>query len=119
MLNSLPAAVLLDIAIVATALAWSIGFFAGDRRFHPFESLAIGCFVVLVGYTVGSMGVPAWLIFLAPIPLDFLLLWYVMRTPRKMAIAYATTWVVYVLMHVVLSASVHYDNLIPPWRVHG
>jgi hypothetical protein len=119
MLNSLPAAVLLDIAILATALSWSIGFYAADRRFHLFASLAIGCFVVLCGFTVGSLGSPAWVVFLAPLPLDFLLLWYVMRVPRKMAISYVTAWVVYVALHVVLSVSVHYDSLIPPWRLHA
>ena len=119
MLNTLPAAVLLDVAILATALSWSIGFFVADRKFHFFASLAIGCFVVLCGYTVGSLGAPAWLVFLAPVPLDFLLLWYVMREPRKMAISYLTAWVVYVLLHVAFSLSVHYDSLIPPWRLHA
>jgi hypothetical protein len=52
------------------------------------SSLAIGCFVCLFGYSVESVGAPPWAVVAAPVPLDILLLWYVLRKPRKMAVAY-------------------------------
>ena len=119
MLGALPTSLSLDVAILATALAWGLGFLIADRRIHLFASLAIGCFVVLVGYSVASLGAPAWLVIAAPTAMDFVLLWYVMRTPRKMAVAYVSTWAIYIVLHVALSAGLHYDNLIPPWRLHG
>ena len=119
MLNHLPPPILLDIAIVATAMAWGLGFFIADRRVRLFSSLAIGCFLVLIGYSVASIGAPSWLVMALPTACDFVLLWYVMRTPRKMAIAYVSTWAIYIAFHVALSATLRYDNLIPPWRLHG
>ena len=94
MLNSLPGPIQLDVAILATALAWGLGFFIADRRVHLFASLAIGCFVVLIGYSVASLGAPAWLVIAAPTVCDIFLLWYVMRTPRKMAVAYLFLWLI-------------------------
>ena len=44
-LNSLPTPILLDIAILFTALAWALGFYLVDKRVYFFASLAIGCFV--------------------------------------------------------------------------
>lgn len=119
MLNSLPGPIQLDIAILATALAWGLGFFIADRRAHVFASLAIGCFVVLIGYSVASLGAPPWLVIAVPTACDFVLLWYVMRTPRKMIVAYVSIWTIYVGLHVVLSAGLRYDYLIPPWHLHG
>jgi hypothetical protein len=119
MLNFLPGPIQLDIAILATAIAWSLGFFIADRRAHLFASLAIGCFVVLIGYSVASLGAPPWLVIAVPTACDFLLLWYVMRTRRKMAIAYVSTWIIYVALHVLLSAGLRYDYLIPPWHLHA
>jgi hypothetical protein len=119
MLSSLPGPIQLDIAILATALAWSLGFLIADRRVHLFASLAIGCFVVLIGYSVASLGARPWLVIATPTACDFLLLWYVMRTPRKMVIAYLSTWIIYVGLHVMLSAGLRYDYLIPPWHLHA
>ena len=119
MLNQLPGPIQLDIAILATALAWGLGFFIGDRRAHIFASLAIGCFVVLIGYSVASLGAPPWLVIAAPTACDFVLLWYVMRTWRKMAIAYVSIWVIYICLHIALSAGLRYDYLIPPWHLHS
>ena len=119
MLNSLPGPILLDIAILATALAWGFGFFIADRRVHIFSSLAIGCFLVLIGYSTASLGAPPWLVIAVPTATDFILLWYVMRTPRKMAVAYVYTWIIYIGLHIVLSGTLRYDNLIPPWRLHA
>jgi hypothetical protein len=86
-MNSLPAAILLDIAIVFNALSWRFGMYWVDKKVHVFASLAIGCFVCLLGYSVQSLGAPTWLVVVAPIPLDFLLLWYVLRQWRKMWLA--------------------------------
>jgi hypothetical protein len=36
-----------------------------------------------------------------------------------MAIAYVSTWVIYVGFHVLLSAGLRYDYLIPPWHLHA
>jgi hypothetical protein len=36
-----------------------------------------------------------------------------------MAIAYASTWTIYIAFHITLSATLHYDDLIPPWRLHA
>jgi hypothetical protein len=80
MLGTLPAPILLDIAIVFTALSWGLGFFIADRKVYLFASLAIGCFVCLFGYSVASAGAPPWAVVAAPVPLDILLLWYVMRS---------------------------------------
>ena len=118
MLRTLPAPILLDIAILFTALCWGLGFFIADRKIYLFASLAIGCFVCLFGYSVESVGAPPWAVVAAPVPLDILLLWYVLRKPRKMAIAYVSTWAIYILLHVLLSSLLRYDSLIPAWRLH-
>ena len=83
MLNALPAPILLDIAIIFTALSWGLGLYLVDKRVHIFASLAVGCFVCLFGYSVESLGAPPWAVVAAPVPLDLLLLWYVLRKPRK------------------------------------
>lgn len=118
MLDTLPAPILLDIAILFTALSWGLGFFIADRKVYLFSSLAIGCFVCLFGYSVASVGAPLWAVVAAPVPLDILLLWYVLRKPRKMAIAYVSTWAIYIVLHVLLSSLLRYDSLIPPWKLH-
>jgi hypothetical protein len=119
MLNNLPPAILLDISILAATLAWGMGFYIADRRIHLISAFAIGGLVVLAGYSLGSTGAPAWLVIAGPTALDFLPLWYVMRTLRKMTIAYVSTWLIYIGLHILLSAALHYDNLIPPWHLHG
>jgi hypothetical protein len=119
MLNTLPAPILLDIAILFTALAWGLGAFLVDRKIHAFASVAIGCFVCLFGYSVESLGAPPWAVVAAPIPLDFLLLWYVLRKWRKMLVAYVAIWAIYILFHVLLSKFLHFDSLIPAWRLHS
>lgn len=119
MFNTLPTPILLDIAIFFTALSWGLGFYVVDRKAHVFSSLAIGCFVCLLGYSVESLGAPAWAVVAAPVPVDLLLLWYVLRQPRKMIVAYPTIWAIYIVIHVVLSAFLHYDSLIPAWRLHS
>jgi hypothetical protein len=119
MLGTLPAPILLDIAILCTALCWGIGFFIADRNIYLFASLAIGAFVCLFGYSVESVGAPPWAVVAAPVPLDILLLWYVLRKPRKMAIAYVSTWAIYIVLHITLSSLLRYDSLIPGWRLHS
>lgn len=119
MLSSLPAPILLDVAILFTALSWGLGFYIVDRKAHVFASLAIGCFVCLLGYSVASLGAPVWLVVAAPVPVDLYLLWYVLREPRKMVIAYLTVWAIYIVFHVLLSAFLHYDSLVPAWRLHS
>lgn len=119
MLNSLPAPILLDIAIFFTALSWGLGMYLVDRKAHVFASLAIGCFVCLLGYSVQSVGAPIWLVVAAPIPLDFFLLWYVLRGLRNMLLAYVAIWAIYIVFHVLLSSLLHFDSLIPAWRLHS
>jgi hypothetical protein len=51
MLDALPAPILLDISILFTALSWGLGFYIVARHVYVFASLAIGCFVCLLGYT--------------------------------------------------------------------
>jgi hypothetical protein len=118
MLGTLPAPILLDIAIFFTALSWGLGFFIADRKVYLFASVAIGCFVCLFGYSVASVGAPPWAVVAAPVPLDILLLWYVLRKPRKMAVAYVSTWAIYLVFHILLSSLLGYDSLIPAWRLH-
>ncbi len=118
-MNSLPAPILLDIAILFTALSWGLGFYIVDKKVYAFASLAIGCFVCLLGYSVQSVGAPTWLVVAAPIPLDFVLLWYVLRNLRKMLLAYVAIWVIYIMFHVLLSLLFHYDSLVPVWRLHS
>jgi hypothetical protein len=118
MLSTLPPPILLDIAILFTALSWGLGFFIADRKVYLFASLAIGCFVCLFGYSVASVGAPLWAVVAAPVPLDILLLWYVLRKPRKMGVAYVSTWAIYVVLHILLSSLLGYDSLIPAWRLH-
>jgi len=118
MLGTLPTPILLDIAVLLTALSWGLGFFIADRKVYLFASLAIGCFVCLFGYSVESVGAPPWAVVAAPVPLDILLLWYVLRRPRKMAVAYVSTWAIYIVLHILLSSLLRYDSLIPAWRLH-
>ena len=119
MLNTLPAPILFDVAILATALAWGLGFYLVDRKVYLFESLAIGCFVCLLGYSIASLGAPGWAIMAGPVPLDLFLLWHVLKKPRKMLIAYPAIWAIYIVIHILLSSLVHYDSLIPPWKLHS
>lgn len=119
MLNTLPAVILLDIAIFFTALSWGLGAYLVDKRVHVFASLAIGCFVCLFGYSVESLGAPPWAVVAAPIPLDFVLLWYVLRKVQKMLVAYVAIWSIYIAFHVLLSKFLHYDSLIPAWKLHS
>jgi hypothetical protein len=118
-INALPAPILLDIAIFFTALAWGLGIYLVDRKVYAFASLAIGCFVCLFGYSVESLGAPVWAVVAAPIPLDLLLLWYVLKKLRKMLVAYVAIWAIYIVFHVLLSTLLHYDSLIPAWRLHS
>lgn len=119
MLNSLPGPILLDIAIFFTALSWGLGLYIVDKKAHIFSSLAIGCFVCLLGYSVASLGAPVWAVIAAPVPVDILLLWYVLRKPRKIIIAYPIIWAIYIVIHILLSAFLRYDSLIPGWRLHS
>jgi len=48
-LNALPAPILLDIAMIFTALSWGLGLYLVDKRVYIFASLAVGCFVCLFG----------------------------------------------------------------------
>ena len=119
MLKPLPGPILLDFAILLTSFCWGMGFYIADRRLRIFAPLAIGGFVCLTGYSAESLGAPIWLVVAAPIPLDFVLLWYVMRRPRPMLIAYASTWAIYLVVHVAISALFRYDFLIPAWKLHS
>jgi hypothetical protein len=119
MLSTLPTPILLDIAIFFTALSWGVGMYLVDKKVYVFASLAIECFVCLFGYSVESLGAPLWAVVAAPIPLDILLLWYVLRNLRKMLLAYPAIWAIYIVLHVVLSALFRYDSLIPAWRLHS
>ena len=119
MLSTLPPVILLDIAILFTALSWGLGMYLVDKKVHLFASLAIGCFVCLFGYSVESLGAPPWVVVAAPVPLDILLLWYVLRKPRKMLLAYPVIWAIYIVFHVLLSALFRYDSLVPAWRLHS
>jgi hypothetical protein len=119
MLNTLPNPILLDVAIFFTALSWGLGMYLVDKKAHVFASLAIGCFVCLLGYSVESLGAPPWAVVAAPIPLDLFLLWYVLRSPRKMLVAYPAIWAIYIVFHVLLSSLLHFDSLIPAWRLHS
>src|SRR3984893_10893099 len=110
MLNALPTPILLDIAIIFTALSWGLGFYLADKRAYLFASLAIGCFVCLFGYSVESLGAPSCAVVAAPVPLDIFLLWYVLRKPRKMLLAYPSIWAIYIVLHVALSALLRYDS---------
>ena len=118
-MNSLPPPILLDIAILFTALSWGLGFYLVDKHVYVFAALAIGCFVCLIGYSVQSVGAPIWLVVAAPIPVDILLLWYVLRRWRKMLLAYGLIWAIYLIFHVLLSSLLRYDSLIPAWRLHS
>jgi hypothetical protein len=119
MLSTLPTPILLDIAIFFTALSWAVGMYLVDKKVYVFASLAIGCFVCLFGYSVESLGAPLWAVVAAPIPLDILLLWYVLRNLRKMLLAYPAIWAIYIVLPGVLSALFRYDSLIPAWRLHS
>ena len=68
MLNTLPAPILLDIAIFFTALSWGLGLYLVDKKVYLFASLAVGCFVCLFGYSIESLGAPAWAVVAAPVP---------------------------------------------------
>lgn len=119
MLNSLPAPFLLEITIFVTALSWGLRAYLVDRKVYVFASLAIASFVCLFGYNIQNLGAPLWVVVAAPIPLDFLLLWYVLRTLRKMFLAYVMIWAIYLVFHVLFSAILHYDSLVPRWRLHS
>ncbi len=118
MLSRLPAIIQLEVAILFTSLAWGLGFYLVSRRVYLVNSLATGCFVCLIGYTAVGLGAPVWGVIAAPLPVDFAMLWYVMRTPRRMAMAYPAIWAIYVLLHIGLSATIRYDDLLPAWHLH-
>jgi hypothetical protein len=62
-----------------------------------------------------SLGAPPWAVVAAPIPLDFLLLWYVLRKLRRMLVAYVAIWAIYIVFQIWLSSLLHYDTLVPAW----
>ena len=35
-----------------------------------------------------------------------------------MAVAYVSTWAIYIVLYILLSAVLRYDSLIPAWRLH-
>ena len=119
MLGTLPVPILLDIAILLTALAWGLGLYLVDRRVYIFASLAVGCFVCLLGYSVESVGAPGWAVVASTAPLDVVLLWYILRKPRKILMAYVAIWSIYIVFHLAFSSLLHYDSLIPPWKLHS
>lgn len=119
MSNPLPPIILLDIAILFTALSWCIGLSIVGKKLYLITSLAIGCFVCLLGYSVQSLGAPGWAVIASPVLLDIFILWYVLRQPRKMALAYILVWLVYSIFHILLSAILHFDSLIPVWKLHS
>ena len=119
MLNTLPTPILLDIAILFTALSWGLGLYLVDKKLYIFAPLAVGCFACLFGYSVASLGAPGWAVVAAAVPLDILLLWYALRKPGKMAVAYVLIWAIYIVIHILLSTFLHYDSLIPAWRLHS
>jgi hypothetical protein len=36
-----------------------------------------------------------------------------------MAMAYVLIWAIYIVIHIFLSALLHYDSLIPAWRLYS
>jgi hypothetical protein len=117
--NSLPPIILLDIAIFFTALSWGIGLSLVGRKLYLITSLAIGCLVCLLGYSVESLGAPGWAVVASPVLLDIFILWYVLKQPRKMAVAYILIWTIYIVFHILLSVLLHFDSLIPVWKLHS
>ena len=117
--NTIPLIILLDIAIFFTALSWGIGLSLVDKKLYIFTPLAIGCFVCLLGYSVQSLGAPVWAVIAAPVILDFFILWYVLRDFRKIVWAYIIIWSIYTVFHLLLSAGLKYDSLIPAWKLHS
>jgi hypothetical protein len=117
--ESLPPIILLDLAIFFTALSWCIGLGFVAKKLYGLTSLAIGCFVCLLGYSVQSLGVPGWAVISAPVVLDIFILWYILKEPRKMVLAYILIWLTYTIFHILLSAIFHFDSLIPVWKLHS
>jgi hypothetical protein len=117
--ESIPPIILLDVAIFFTALSWCFGLGIAAKKLYIISSLAIGCFVCLLGYSVQSLGAPGWAVIAAPVVLDIFILWYLLRRPRKMALAYITIWLNYTLFHILLSSLCHFDSLIPVWKLHS
>jgi hypothetical protein len=76
-------------------------------------------FCVPVRVQCREPGCAPWAVVAAPVPLDLLLLWCVLRKPRKMAVAYVSIWAIYIVIHTLLSALLRYDSLIPAWRLHS
>ncbi len=76
MLGTLPTPILLDIAILFTALCWGLGFFIADSgRVHLFSShWPLGVLSACLVTAVESVGAPPWAVVAAPVPLDILLL---------------------------------------------
>ncbi len=68
---------------------------------------------------MASLHTPIWLIIAAPIPLGFLLLFQQVKDLRTTSFIYLTTWVIYLVFHISLSAGLHYDSLLPSWRLHS
>jgi hypothetical protein len=96
---------------------------------YPLSPPTVTCFVPGICSSITSalrrsvgfehLGAPPWAVVAAPVPLDLLLLWYVLRKPRKMAVAYVSIWAIYIVIHILLSALLRYDSLIPAWRLHS
>jgi hypothetical protein len=73
----------------------------------------------LFRYRVESLGAQAWVVVVPQVPLDMFVLWHVLRKPQKMAFAYVSICAIYVVFHIGLGMCLHYDSLIPAWRLHA
>lgn len=119
MLNSLSPPALTAIAILLTATSYFCAGLIIQHVPRMLGSLVIGAAVVLTGYLMASLHAPMWLIVAAPIPLGFLLLLYQVKNLRMTSLIYLVTWVVYLSFHIIFSAGLHYDSLMPAWRLHS
>jgi hypothetical protein len=110
---------LFGVAILFTGLAYVIGISVAEQRMRIVGSLLIGVVVVTLGYVAKYFHAPIWLVIALPIPFGIIILWYVVgKRVRQTIVAYITTWIAYLVFHVLLSAIFHYDSLIPPWHLH-
>lgn len=108
------------VAVLATALALAFGTSLVARRLIIVAPLLIAAAVVLIGYAIGESFAPTWVAFAAPFPVGLVLLWLVLgRSVRKVLVAYLLTWLMYGMLHVLLSGLFGYHSLIPVWQVGG
>jgi hypothetical protein len=106
------------LAITLTGLSYYIGGLLFQHGLSIWQALVIGFSVVSLGALTEAIGAPIWLIVLAPFPVGMLLLYVFLQVSVPIwFLTYASTLVLYTVMHIPMSYFFQFHSLIPAWKL--